>query len=266
MSVCCKMHSVYSLCSNVVKKTCSAVQKQQEHGTIGIALLIVNTYPRGFKVNEVEVGSCLPTSEIVDKWKGLLRGLRFHVNVLVDQYKKDVKQCIYDLSYYVDLSTEKPHLLVIFCGHGTAKYVYDNDGSRLYIEEDIIRPLIGNQGKAECMKFFLIDACRSEVPHDDTPKEPEDCHELDCHLQPLDKCSNFLVAYSTLPGSTSKCGCDGPRWSCSVIEQLNKGHSVTDALSNANLELMKQKRPTGEYHSRLLGSVNFREQANKLGK
>lgn len=245
-----KVYSVYSLCVPMYAASKCGKYTQKE-GTIGVALVFVNEYPRGLQIkgSNIDANYLGNVKQVVEKWENLLVGCKFHVNVHTNQTGEQIKGYIYELS----LTTKNQPLVAIFCGHGSASYVYGDDGSAVHIKEDIIRALVGNQGKEDCQKFIFIDACRTKDSTDGSNYR----HEMDKCLLPLDECRNYLVAYSTVLGYSSPCGPVGPRWSNCVIEQLKKERSVEVALSNAHLELKKKGHPTGEYQCNLLGSAMF---------
>ena len=135
---------------------------------------------------------------------------------------------------------------IVFSGHGANNYqLYMQDGNLIRMEEIFYpffperAPLIGS-----IPKLFFIDACRGEG---DNPGVMVPRGGEEVIMSKVPQQSNFLVAYSTIPGYKSyEARGVGGIWLTKLADELKKKDaSVLDILTKVNKKMKKKYQRPG---------------------
>lgn len=256
----------------------------------------VNSNPRGYillvNIANFEPGcglsNRLGSSEDVADLKSLFTGMGYFVEVLLDPNSTKLESALISfIKNPVHYSVDAGGLIVM--SHGIQDYIYTSDG-KLFPINDILETFTNKSFPAMAgkPKFILFQACRGDEKDRGYIFEPDAAalNQQPSHLENVDgtitvnktnwKClpsmSDYIIAYSTLPGFVSWRSEKEGSWFIQILVEVFQKFASTlhvlDLLTEVNRRLVEEsqdrefKQITQQQHTLTrpfyLSTVNFK--------
>ena len=179
--------------------------------------------------------------------------------------EREITTLLEHASYYLSLYSgdtknadgSRKVIVFAFSGHGTSSgwnddQILSNDGTKIFLQEQIVLPLAKHPAVAEIPKLFFIDACRGDKKFMTERLKKSDGTLLTKALESRRDCAvtNYRIEYATIPNYTADAGLYESTWMPVLARFLRtKDMSLSSVVDEVNGEVTTQEEDTPQPHS-----------------